>query len=131
MYIPTTLTDLIESGKELQLSHRKFNNKIFLYNTKTDETLKLPFNPIVNKYRDFFDDHIVRFELSEEEQREYWYKPKKLSFDYYGSVEYWSILLYVNEVASAIEFTPTKLNLVLKEDILELINELLIIQSRG
>jgi len=73
MYIPTTLTELIEYGKNLELSHRNFNNKIFLHNVKTDETLKLPFNPIVNKYKDFFDSHIISLELTEEEQDKYWY----------------------------------------------------------
>lgn len=131
MYIPTTLTELIAYGKNLEVSHRNFNNKIFLHNVKTEETLKLPFNPIINKYRDFFDEHIISLELTEEEQDKYWYKPKQLSYDYYGTVEYWSILLYVNQMASAINFTPVKLNLVLKEDILDLVNEILIIQARG
>ena len=130
MYIPTTLSELIEYGKSIELSHRNFNNRIFLHNVKSDEILKLPFNPIINKYRDFFGKHTVRLELTEEEQDRYWYHPKKLSYDYYGSVEYWSIILYINDAGSAIDFRPTKLNLVLKEDILELINEILIINSR-
>ena len=96
MYIPTTLSELIEYGKNIELSHRNVNNRIFLHNVKSDEILKLPFNPSINKYRDFFGKHTVRLELTEEEQDRYWYHPKKLSYDYYGSVEYWSIILYIN-----------------------------------
>lgn len=129
MYIPDTLSELIDYGKGIQLSHRNFNNSLFLHDVKSDETLKLPFNPIINKYRDFFDKHIVTVPLSEEEQNRYWYKPKMLSLAYYDSVEYWSIILYINDCGSVIDFHPTKVNLVIKEDLRELINEILIIQK--
>ena len=129
MYTPPTLTELIEEGKSSQISHRNFNNTIFLHDVRNDDIIKLPYNAIINKYRDFFTDHIVRFELTDDEKDRFWYKPKYLSYEYYGTVEYWSIILYINECGSSLEFTPDKLNLVLKEDIRDLVNEILIVQK--
>lgn len=130
MYVATTLTELIENGKELQISHRNFNNSLLIHDNKSDNTIKVPFNAIINKYRDFFIPYTVRFELTEQEQSKFWYNPRLLSYDYYGTPEYWSILLYINDCASALDFKPTKLNLILKENIKEVINEILILQEK-
>lgn len=131
MIVPTTISELISYGKGLEISHRTLNNDVKIHDVKTDVTMTLPFNAIVNKYKDFFDKYTYGLEMTEEEIRRYRFSPKLLSQDQYGTPEYWSLILYINECASVLDFEPTKyVNLVDKDKLKELINELLIIDER-
>lgn len=125
----TTLTELIEYGKDLEISHGKINSNLKIHDTKTGDIIKIPYSSIISKYREYFDPYIIRLELDEEEQRIYWHSPKMLSYDLYGTVEYWSILLYINESASILDFEPKFLNVIDKEHIQDIVNELMIIDE--
>ena len=45
-----------------------------------------------------------RHTLTESEYKKYRFNPKRLSYDLYGTTELWSLLLDINDVASAVEF---------------------------
>lgn len=124
-----TLSELIEYGKNLEFSHRAFNSNLKIHDTKTNDTIIIPYAPLINKYREYFDPYIIRLELTEDEQRAYWHSPKILSYDLYGTTEYWSILLYINEAPSFLDFEPEYLNVISKSDIQEVVNELMIIDE--
>lgn len=132
MVVPETITDLISYGKDLEISHRTLNNEVKIHDKKTDITCTIPFNAIVNKYRDFFDQYVYGIEFNEAEKRKYRFAPKRLSQDLYGTTEYWSIILYINECATKLDFDTTKMAYIYLVDgtkIKELINELLIVDS--
>lgn len=129
MYIPATLTELIEYSKDLILSHRKFNIGAELYDKSSNTSIQIPFNPIINKYKDYFDKILISVPLTEEEQREYKFAPKKISYELYGTVEYWSMILYINNCHSLLEFEPTILKVLDPDELRELINEILILEG--
>ena len=129
MYIPSTLSELIEYGKNLDIAHRGFNSGAELHDASSDETIRIPFNPLINKYRDYFDAIMLTVPLNEEEQNDLRFSPKKLSYELYGTTEYWSMLLYINNCHSILDFEPEKVKVFDPDELQHLINELLIIEG--
>ena len=82
---------------------------------------------IVNKYKEYFDPYIEEYEVDDDDERRYLYSPKKLSQDLYQTTEYWSILLYINECHSILDFKPHGTIKVVNPGVItELLNEILI-----
>lgn len=130
MTIPATIREDIDSNSNQELSHRNFNVGANLVYTQTGETIRIPMNHIVNKYKEYFDPYIVTVSLDEREERMYRYAPKRLSMDVYNTTEYWSILLYINECHSIIDFHPEgTVKLVQVNKITELLNEIMIAEE--
>lgn len=129
MAIPVTITDFIEKGKEYDLSHGKLSANIYIKDLGNGRTINIPFNSMISKYRDYFTDHILNIPLTEEEQEKYKYNPKKLSYDLYGTVEFWSLILYINECASMLDFDLERVSLIPADEIREILNTILIIDN--
>jgi hypothetical protein len=128
--IPATTREDIDRNGGKTLSHRNFNIGAYLHYTKNDETIKIPMNHIVNKYKEYFDPYIVEVEMEAEDERRYRYSPKKLSMDTYQTTEYWSIILYINECHSIVDFTPEGyIKLIQVNKIEELLNEIMILEG--
>jgi hypothetical protein len=127
--IYTTLKESIEAEKDSPLTHRALNNYIMIKDIKSGEIIKCPFNHIISKYRDLFNDNVLEIQLTETEKNIYDCNPRLMSFKTYGTVEYWSIILYLNEVGSPLDFHPDKVKLIIPENMKEIINEILQIQS--
>lgn len=131
MSIPTTITDEIEDGLQLTISHRNFNNSVVINYTNNGEKIRIPMDSLISKYNDLVSNYVVSTELTEADAREYRYAPKKFSQDMYGTTQYWSIILYLNDCHSVIEFTPEDyIKYIKPESINELINEILILENR-
>ena len=45
----------------------------------------------------------------DKEQNRFRFQPKRVSLEMYGTVDYWSLILYINECPSVIDFEPEKL----------------------
>ena len=129
MSIPATIDDDILRGVQSQKTHRALNNTLLIEYQGSNEGVRLPANSIIGKYKEYFDKYIDSVELTEEEQRKYRYSPKKFSLDMYGTTEYWSIILYINECHSIIDFEPTSIKYIAPEIITDLINEILILEG--
>ena len=130
MIIPSTIREDIDQNSDQELSHRTFNGCVYLHYVKNGETIKIPLNHIINKYKEYFAPYIEKFDITEEDERKYLYSPKKLSLDVYKTTEYWSILLYINECHSIIDFAPTGSVNAIRPDILtKLLNEILILEG--
>ena len=122
MIIPSTIREDIDQNSDQELSHRTFNGCAYLHYVKNGET--------INKYKEYFDPYIEKFDITEEDERKYLYSPKKLSLDVYKTTEYWSILLYINECHSIIDFAPVGFVKAIRPDILtKLLNEILILEG--
>lgn len=127
MTIPSTVQEDIENNYDVTMSHRTFNRCAYLHYTKDDETIKIPMNHIINTYKEYFDPYIEEYEIDEETAREYCFSPKKLSVDLYQTTEYWSILLYVNECHSILDFQPSERIKIVNPGVIgDLVNEILI-----
>ena len=107
-YIPSTVDEQYEYGKSLEISYRALHHDAFLYDKQSNRTIRIPFMSILSKYRDFLDEIIVEQELTLDEQREYRWNPKKMSEDFFGTTEFWFMLLVLNNYKSVIEFQPKK-----------------------
>lgn len=129
MAIPATIPDDIKRGVTSQKTHRVLNNSLRINYTNSGESVRMPLNSIIAKYKDYFDKYIDEVELTEEEQLTYRYSPKKFSQDMYGTTEYWSIILYINECHSVMDFEPVKVKYVVPQSITDLINEILILED--
>ena len=88
MIIPSTIREDIDQNSDQELSHRTFNGCAYLHYVKNGETIKIPLNHIINKYKEYFDPYIEKFDITEEDERKYLYSPKKLSLDVYKTTEY-------------------------------------------
>lgn len=129
MAIPATIEDDILRGTSRQTTHRAFNNSLVIEYQGTNEGVRLPANSIISKYKEYFDPYIDSVELTDDEQREYRYSPKKFSQDMYGTTEYWSMILFINECHSIIDFEPVTVKYIVPEKITDLINEILILEG--
>lgn len=105
MIIPLSVDNDISYGLTSLREHRDINETLYL-TTKSGVTIAEVLNPYTSKYKDFLDPYITTTELTEEQQYKYRYSPKKLSLDLYGTTGYWSMILFLNECHSIIDFAP-------------------------
>lgn len=130
MYNPPTIEEQVELGLKSLYGHRQLNSCAFIHDEQSDTTLKIPFNPIFSQYKDYFDKISYTVELTEEEQNRFRFQPKLVSLEMYGTVDYWSMILYLNEAPSVIDFEPEKLTLIYNDKLNDFINELRILARR-
>ena len=99
----STMQDYINAYKENPLSYDAtfFKERNFLEN---GNTLTLLGDSILLKYKTDLDNIVYTKTLSKSEENKYRYNPWLLSYDLYGSVEFWHLLLELNGLYSACEF---------------------------
>lgn len=76
-----------------------------------------PYLNVLEKYRYFLYANSTMKPLG----KKYHYRPDYISFDEYGTTNYWALILFINDIASIDEFTPDNI-LVPKLSALNLIN---------
>lgn len=128
--IPVTIDEEIRSGSSKVLSHRKFNSELTVNYKKCGGVVHVPINPLISKYKDYFDRYIYDDPLTETEARRYRYAPKTFSLDMYGTTEYWSVILFLNDCHSITEFCPSHIKYVDPAVIAELFQEIFILEGK-
>ena len=128
MVIPNTIEEDILQKDDVP-SHRMLNNTLEIKYTGSNETVLVPINSLFSKYGDFIDKICMTYPLTDSEKAEYWYSPKKFSLDLYGTTAYWSMILYLNEAHSVMDFTPENITFMDPSLLNDLINEILIMES--
>ena len=101
------LKDYIDDYRDLSNSYQNlfFKEKnTFTMNNESEEVILLG-SGILDKYKKDLDNIKVTKKLTYEEQRKYYCNPWYLSYDLYGTVEFWYLILEANNMYSAIEFT--------------------------
>jgi len=66
---------------------------------------------VLDDYSGDLDELIISKTFTPEEQRKYYYNPQVLSYDLYGTTQFWSLLLDLNDMTSAIEFNRSTINI--------------------
>lgn len=131
MYIEPTIDEQIQNAKDRSdITHRMLNSCSFIIDNKTKESIKIPFNPLYSKFKDYFDSVTTVVPLTEEEQNLFRYQPKRMSLRMYNTTEYWSLLLYINECASITDFDLTSVRIVYNDKIKSFLNELFILSRK-
>ena len=127
--IPVDIHEDIENAEEREIRHRGLNTGATIRTPVSD--IKIPFDLLVNKYNDYLSTEVINFLLTDEEERKYRYAPKRLSTDIYGTPEYWSLLLFINEVHSIVDFAPSQIVKIIDPSAInELINEIFILEEK-
>lgn len=107
-----TINDYIEDYRDLEISfdtmHYKELDKVDL-NSESTEKIVLLSDSILEKYRTDLEDIVETKTLTAKEHLRYDCNPWALSFDLYGNVEYWHLLLDLNNMYSITEFTRDKI----------------------
>lgn len=123
-----TISELINSVKDMEVSYRNLHTNIYIKNN--DEIIKIPYKSILKDYLNFFKDTLVESDFSVSEIHKYKFKPKKLSYDLYGTTELWSALLEVNNMMSIIDFTLDKpIKVFEPKSFKKLLNEVMIMED--
>lgn len=127
--VPVTLTDQVKAIRNIDISYDALHPKALLHDAKTDTTIKIPYSSLSNKYKDYLSTIILTKELTEDEKRNYWYKPKSASYDIYRTTELWDMLLIINHYTSIAQFTPTVLKYYDPNKLKAFLNEIMIIEK--
>lgn len=129
-----TISELIDSIEEEELSYRNIHTDILLRCKNKDEdepsTIKVPYQSVLRTYLPYFKDTLVESAFKPVEQSIYRFSPKRLSMDLYGTTELWSILLEVNAMVSVSEFSLTKpIKVFDPRPFFEVLNEILVLEN--
>lgn len=130
MAIPNSITEQIENVKDLEISYRMFHNNACVTDINTGKRIEIPFESLINKYRDILDKITITVKLDDRLSRQYLFNPKLLSNDLYNTTELWSELLRLNNWSSVVEFKPTKIKIYDPEKLKPFLNEILILEEK-
>lgn len=125
----STIDDLIEWGKEQEVSYRNLHKGAYITDLQSADVIRIPLNSIMSDYRYFLEPYIIEVEMNDEELYLYQYKPKSLSYKLYDTTEYWSVLLMINNCVSKIDFNKQKIKVLDPKKVLAFVNEVLILEK--
>lgn len=124
-----TIQDLINSVKGVEISYRNLHSSIMIRNN--NEVIKLPFSSVIKKYMDFLEPTAVECTFNEGEKKKYRFSPKKISAELYGTTEFWSAILELNNMVSIIDFDTMNKTVKVFEpkEFMSRLNEILILEG--
>lgn len=99
-----TIKEYVESYRSEPLTYSSFYLAQVLNDSKTNRKLKVNFNSLVVKYMPELRKMVTKVTLNNEDYAKYKYNPKLMSYDLYGTTEFWFLLLDINELHSVTEF---------------------------
>ena len=129
-----TITELIESIDDKELSYRNLHTDVLIHMTYNDRDInpivKVPYQSILRAYLPFFTDAIVTSAFTPLERTAYRFSPKKLSLDLYGTTELWSAILDVNSIVSISQFNlESPIKVYEPKKFFEVLNEVLVLED--
>lgn len=105
----STLSKFINYYKSLGINHSKLFTKELL--DILDKQVIVASDSILDPYQNMLKDKRVLVKVDDPNIKKYWYNPRKLSYDIYGTTELWGLILHANEIYSASEFEPVEIYL--------------------
>ena len=129
MALPETMNDAIELQEERSINYRILNYYTKMYNVETNDSLVIPMDSILNKYRYFLIDSINTANLTDAEWLTYRLRPKSLSYRLYGTTEFWHVLLLLNGCKSTMDFDLKTVKYYNRRRLYQRLNEILIIEG--
>ena len=100
--------------------HKNYNNLDVSYDSlyykdladlTSDSKAILLSDCVLDDYAGDLAEIVVSKTLTPEEQRKYYYNPQVLSYDLYGTTQFWSLILDLNDMTSATEFNRSTINI--------------------
>ena len=129
MALPETIQDSIALQNERSINYRILNKYTKMHNIETDDNLVIPIDSIVNKYRNFLEDSVIKVKMTDAEWLTYRLRPKSLSYRLYGTTEFWHVLLLLNGCKSTMDFDLKTIKYYNRATLYKKLNEILIIEG--
>lgn len=110
----SNINDYVDDYRNLEVSYDTlhFLDACDVENSTNDhEFIIIPYDSLLTKYKTDLDELIITKTLTTEEQNRYFYNPWILSYDLYGTTEFWYLLLEVNSMYSINEFNQEKIKI--------------------
>ena len=123
MYQYNNLDDFIAYGKTLTISYQNLSL------TEIFDGIKFPMFNIVQDYINELKDEAITITFTDKEYYKYKYKPRLLSDYLYGSTEFFSIILQLNDIASEKEFTKKSIKLIPADTMKSLLEKIYIAEQ--
>lgn len=123
--LANTIDDFVEAGKGAPLLSY-YNFSIVQVEYSDDKKIQVEFTSdnLVNDYLDIFKDQAQKIQLTDDEQRKYYYNPDLLSYDLYGTTELDFVIMKMNGIISSNEFTIPTLYLIPKNTLVTLLSRI-------
>ena len=123
MYQYNNLDDFIAYGKTLTISYQNLSL------TEIFDDIKFPMFNIVQDYINELKDEAIIITFTDKEYYKYKHKPRLLSAYLYGSTEFFSIILQLNDIASEKEFTKKSIKLIPADTMKSLLEKIYIAEQ--
>lgn len=123
----STIKELIESVNTEEISYRNLHTDAYIRNK--GEIIKIPYKSLIREYMPFFRSCVIEGKLNSDEMYKYKFKPKRLSYDLYGTTELWSALLELNNMISLLDFNTDTVKLFEPREFKRLLNEAMILEG--
>lgn len=124
-----TISDYIESYRNLDTSYDKLYYQELDTLGNGDKVILLG-DSILTKYKKDLESLAVTKTFTSQEENRYFYNPQVLSYDLYGTTQYWHLLLELNNMYSAIEFNQNPI-LVYSGRFPDMINAILALEEES
>ena len=129
MALPATMTDQIDLAEKWEISYRILHPSAVLKDEFSSRNIEIPFSSLTNKYRHFLSKIVRSTALPDYLKARYKQRPKLVSYDLYGTTEFWNDILILNNCFSVVEFEPSTIKVYDPDRLKEYINEILIIEG--
>lgn len=120
-----TIDQFIELGKSIgDIDYNKFSILSDRIDTNNDYSIIVALKNVIYDYEEELKKLSCTVELTIEELQKYRYKPKLLSYDLYGTVELYFIILFLNGTCDIKEFDRRTIKLITKSKLFELLESI-------
>lgn len=103
-----TIDDFVRIGKTNSIQWQNSS-----YYTSVNGIVMEDFNIFRDRYYPKLMGYLEDYTMdSERFTNEFKYRPKALSYELYGTIDYWYLLLIVNQMCSAMQFTKKKIKVI-------------------
>lgn len=103
MALEYSINDYISNSTNSELNMTETH---FLEVMETSDTdVILLSSSLYEKYYDEIMSHSRTYQLTSEEERKYFYNPQRLSYDLFGTINFWNMILEMNQLYSATQFS--------------------------
>lgn len=122
-----TIEELIEEGAKEPYSPDKLCYKTVV--TENNKSIVIPTESFIDKYYDIIrNEYAEKMTMTDEDYDKYKYNPKRLSYDSFGTVELWHLILRINNMSSVLEFNKRTIYMV--DDLfLEVLDEMITLEE--
>ena len=121
-----TIEEFIKTEPQKSITIQKLHYPMVISGPINDTYLRINYESVINKYYSEFRNFFAYIDLLDpKDVSKYRNNPKALSYELYGTTEYWWLLLQCNEMRSASEFTKTHIKVITKKALKELFSIIL------